>query len=415
MKQNVWIINHYAGNVYFDRGGRHYAFAKYLKKQGYNPVVFCANSKHNAEGYWFDEPGLWRMHYAEEIDVPFVYVTARSYVNNGKQRVLNMLDFYRNVKKVAKEYAAENGVPDVIFASSAHPLTLVAGLQLAKHFKVKCICEVRDLWPESIVVYSNRLTRKNPLIWALYQGEKWIYKKADALIFTMEGAYEYIQDRGWEKKIPRSKVYFINNGVDLEQFCYNEKNFRVDDQDLNDPDTFKVGYTGSIRKANNLGLLLDVAKKVQAPNVRFLIWGSGDEVPMLKQRLVDENITNVLFKGRVEKKYVPYITEKMDINYLDPFTDEIARYGISSNKLFDYFAAEKPILMGFSGKYNPAQNYGCSVICQPEKAALLDGLLQIVDLSEQEYRKMCDGAKRATEQYNVQQLTQMLIAVIERV
>ena len=84
-------------------------------------------------------------------------------------------------EKAAKEYAAEHGRPDVIFASSVHPLTLVAGLQLAKHFGVKCVCEVRDLWPESIVVYSNRFTKDNPLIKLLYRGEKWIYKKAESL------------------------------------------------------------------------------------------------------------------------------------------------------------------------------------------------------------------------------------------
>ncbi len=88
-----------------------------------------------------------------------------------------MIDFYRNVKKAVKEYAAQHGKPDVIFASSVHPLTLVAGIQLAKQFGVKCVCEVRDLWPEH--QKFDRFTKKNPLIRLLYQGEKWIYKKLD--------------------------------------------------------------------------------------------------------------------------------------------------------------------------------------------------------------------------------------------
>ena len=76
----------------------------------------------------------------------------------------------------------------------------------------------------------------------------------------MEGAYDYIVEQGWENEIPRSKVYHINNGVDLEQFDYNTEHFRVDDPDLDDPNTFKVVYTGSIRKANGLGILVDAAK-----------------------------------------------------------------------------------------------------------------------------------------------------------
>ena len=78
----------------------------------------------------------------------FVFVRGRTYEGNGKQRVLNMVDFFRNVKRAARAYAKTWGKPDVIYASSVHPLTLVAGLQMAKHFGVPCVCEVRDLWPE---------------------------------------------------------------------------------------------------------------------------------------------------------------------------------------------------------------------------------------------------------------------------
>ena len=188
MNTNIWILNHYASDMYFDHGGRHYNFAKNLRRAGYAPVIFGANSKHGKAERFFETDALWEEHIAEEIGTPFVFVRARTYTGNGKQRVLNMIDFYRNVKKAAKEYAAQHGRPDVIFASSVHPLTLVAGIQLAKQFGVKCVCEMRDLWPESIVVYSDRFTKDNPLIKLLYRGEKWIYKKADALVFTMEGA-----------------------------------------------------------------------------------------------------------------------------------------------------------------------------------------------------------------------------------
>ena len=127
MKQNVWILNHYAGNMYFDRGGRHYNFAKFLKQKGYSPVVFCANSKHFSRGSFFPMETLWEMHMADEIQVPFLFIQTREYVGNGKQRILNMWEFFRNVQKTAVEYAKTQGKPDVIYASSVHPLTLWAG------------------------------------------------------------------------------------------------------------------------------------------------------------------------------------------------------------------------------------------------------------------------------------------------
>ena len=140
MKTNIWILNHYASDMYFDRGGRHYNFAKYLRRAGYAPVIFSANSKHGKAERFLETDALWEERIAEEIDTPFIFVRARTYTGNGKQRVLNMIDFYRNVKKAAKEYAAQHGKPDVIYASSVHPLALVAGIQLAKQFGVKCVC-----------------------------------------------------------------------------------------------------------------------------------------------------------------------------------------------------------------------------------------------------------------------------------
>lgn len=394
MKTNIWILNHYASDMYFDCGGRHYNFAKYLRRAGYAPVIFCANSKHGKPECFLETDALWEERIAEEIDTPFVFVRARTYTGNGKQRVLNMIDFYRNVKKAAKEYAAQHGKPDVIFASSVHPLTLVAGIQLAKQFGVKCVCEVRDLWPESIVVYSNRFTKDNPLIKLLYRGEKWIYRKADALVFTMEAAYDYIVERGWEKDITRSKVYYINNGVDLEQFDYNKEHFRVDDPDLDDPNTFKVVYTGSIRKVNNLGLLLDAAKCVNNPRVKFLIWGDGDERETLERRVRDEGLSNVVFKGKVEKKYIPSIVSRANLNFAHNSFTYLFNYGISFNKLFDYFAAGQPILCDFPCRYNPAIIYGAGIEVrdtQPQEIAAVIG--QLSELPAEQRRLM--GANAA--------------------
>ena len=62
MKKNVWIMNHYAGSMFFDKGGRHYNFAKYLRRSGYEPVIFCANSMHGKQKLFFDNNELY-IHY----------------------------------------------------------------------------------------------------------------------------------------------------------------------------------------------------------------------------------------------------------------------------------------------------------------------------------------------------------------
>ena len=419
MRKTVWILNHYAGGMLFDKGGRHYNFARYLKQAGYEPVVFCANSKHNAPARWFESDALWQEHMAEEIGVPFVFVKARTYTGNGKQRVLNMADFYRNVQKAAREYAALHGKPDIIYASSVHPLTLVAGLRLAKQFGVKCICEMRDLWPEAIVVtYPDRLSRKNPLVRLLYQGEKWIYKKADALIFTQEGGPAYLQEQGWDTAhggpIDLKKAYHINNGVDLAAFEENLREYHWEDPDLDDPDTFKVIYTGAIRKINNLGLIVDAAKEISDPRIKFLIWGTGNELDELRQRVDREGVRNVVFKGLVRKQYIPSIVSRADLNLVHWQMTEILRVGESYNKCFEYMAAGKPLFYTVRPAYSIVEKYDCGRLTggfTPKELA--QGIQAMAALPEEERRRMGDNAKRAAVQYDFANLTGKLIEIIE--
>ena len=419
MNKNVWIINHYAGNTFFEKGGRHYWFAKYLKKNAYDPVVFACNTKHGVKDQWIETKDLWTEKQADEIGVPYVFVYAPTYEGNGKDRIVNMVSFYRNVQRAGKQYAELHGKPDVIIASSVHPLTLVAGIKLAKYFGVKCINEIRDLWPESLVVY-NMASAKSPLVRVLRRMEKWTYKKCDSLIFTMEGGADYIREQKWDKEyggpIDLGKVYYINNGVDLKQFDYNLEHYQIEDPDLEDPNIFKVVYTGSIRKVNNLGLLLDAAKRVNDSSIRFFIWGDGDELDALKTRVQDENINNVIFKGRVDKKCVPYIVSHADLNIAHNTPSSLHKYGISMNKVFDYLAAGKPMLSDFPCVYNPSiQNNAGFEVAVPDAKSIAREIERIRSMPETELINVGKNARNAAEQqFDFRVLTQKLIEIIEK-
>ena len=411
--KKVWILNHYAGNMFFDKGGRHYWFAKYLKREGYFPVVFCCNSKHGGNETFFRNDILFRVKKEDTIDVPFVFVKGRPYPGNGKNRILNMVDFYFNVQRSAKMYAQKHGVPDVILASSVHPLTMLAGIQLAKRFGVKCVCEVRDLWPESIVSYGIA-KEKSALINILYRGEKYLYLHSDELVFTMENAWEYFEEKGLDKCISRNKVHYINNGVDIEWFNECKRKYQVKDEDLDNIEVFKVVYTGSIKKVNNLGLLLDVAKRIKNNKIKILIWGEGEEKSKLEKRVKDESIGNVIFKGRVDKKYIPYIVSKADLNILHSTPSSIFRFGISPNKMLDYLAAGKPVLSDFPCEYNPAVQAGAGTdVNNPSPELIAIEIEKYFNMDEDSYSKMCENALAASKEYDFKCLTKKLVEVIE--
>lgn len=419
MKKKVWIINHYASHMLFDKGGRHYWFAKYLNQAGYEPVVFCANIVNTqTDKKYFDNDNLWIEKNAEEINTPFVFVKARTYAGNGKQRVLNMIDFYRNVKKTAIEYEKKNGKPDIIYASSVHPLSILAGIQLAKKYEVKCIGEVRDLWPEAIVAYSKRIKKNSLIAKIMYAGEKWLYKKCAAVIFTQEGGPDYVRSHGWDKEhggpIDMNNMFHINNGVDLEAFDENLKAFNYEDEDLDNLDLFKVVYAGSIRRINNLGLIVDAAKLVTNPKIKFVIFGGGDELEMLKQRLIDEKITNVVFKGKVNKQYIPSIDSKADINLVHWEMNPLLRVGESYNKAFEYFAAGKPVFYTVRPGYSIVERYRCGRLTEGyEPKDIAKGIEKMSMMSESEIKELAINARNVAQIYDFRNLTQSLISIIE--
>ena len=403
----IWLINHYAVPPQYYPLARQNYFAKNLMRLGHEVTIFAASTVHNSDKNLIEDDTPYR---EDVVDgVHYVLIRCKGYHGNGASRILNMLEFARKLPGVCDKYPR----PDAIVATSMPPMSCAAGIKLARKYGCRGIAEIADLWPESIIAYGIAGPHNPAVLW-LRRLEKWIYTRADAVVFTVEGAYDYIKEQHWEKEVPRSKVYYINNGVDLELFDYNKEHFRVEDKDLDDPDIFKVVYTGSIRQVNNLGLLLDAAKAVKDPRVRFLIWGDGDERPMLEQRVKDENIGNVVFKGWVEKKSVPSIVSRADVNYIDPFSDSVSKYGISSNKLFEYFAAGKPILVQARERYNPVKTYHAGICLQSltatDLAAQIDAFAQ---MDEAGYQGYCVGASAAAKEFDFKKLTDTLMNVIE--
>jgi len=419
-KKRIWILNHYAGEMLLNHGGRHYSITKYLRRAGYQPVVFCCNAMHGNRKLFFETDALWQEHMAEEIDVPFVFVKSRTYLDNGKQRALNMVDFYRNVQRAAAGYADLYGKPDVIIGSSVHPLTCVAAIRLAKKYKCKSVIEIRDLWPETIVAYGIA-SRINLLVQILFRLEKWIYTKADAIIFTMEGGRDYIIDKGWDKAhggpINICKVHQINNGVDLETFDDNLDHNVLQDPDLDVKDTFKAIYTGSIRRVNAVGKLVEAAeclKKLREEHVRVFVFGDGDEREKLDMRAKELGLDNIIFKGRVDKKYIPSILSRADLNLMNYGNTSILNYGISTNKSFEYLASGRPVLCNIEHRYDYIAGNVCGISHSFNTGReYAEAIAAFAKMGEAKYRRYCENSRQTAERYDYRNLTEKLIQIVE--
>ena len=418
MNKNIWIWNHYATDMYEEEGGRHYWFAECLIRKGYEVTIFCANTFHNKEEV-IDTHGK---KYAKDIvnNIPFIFIKTLPSIGNGIGRIRNMFLFYKNILSVSKKYAKTNKKPDVIIASSVHPLTMIAGIKVSKKLKIPCICEIRDLWPEAIFAFKK--CREDSLVGKiLVAGEHWIYKNADALIFTKEGDTDYIKEKKWDLDqggdIDLNKCHYINNGVDLNGFIKKSRENIIEDEDL-DSGKFNVVYTGAIRPVNNIGNLLDAAKILKNENdIQFLIYGDGNQKDMMLKRIKDEKINNVKLKGYVNKKKIPYILSKSSVNILNySQTQYNWSRGNSSNKLFEYMASEKPIISTLKMGYCILEKYQCGVSLEestPENLA--EAILKIKNMDKVEYNSISRNAKEGAKGFDFNVLTEKLIHVINTV
>lgn len=414
--KNIWIFHHYATPPTMNGFTRPYDFGVNLKKVGYNVKVFAGSYLHFSDINLIENGERYISN--NESEIPFIFVKTFSSSGNGIGRVLNMISYYKNLFKVTKEFIRKGDKPDLIIASSPHPLAMVAGIKIAKKMGVPCVSEVRDFWPE-VFFMCGRLKENSLIGKLLIKGEHWIYKKSDALIFLKEGDYTYITDKKWDTlqggDINLDKCYYINNGVDIKNFNKQIKNNILEDDDLTNG-RFNIVYAGAIRTINNVGNILDVAKLLKEnKDIQFLIYGDGNQLDLLRKRIVDEKITNVKIKGYIDKKYIPYVLSKSSVNILN-YSQSNYNWsrGNSSNKLFEYMVSGKPIISTVKMGYSLIEKYDCGVSLEEDTPeALAKTILEIYNMSDARYNEIKENAKQGVKDFDYKELTKRLILVME--
>ncbi len=399
---NIWIVDHYSVPVKYYPLARQRNFARYLIKKGHDVTIFCASSVHNSTQNLIEDDNLYKEIY--EDDIRYVLIKCKGYKGNGLKRVYNMLEFAFKMPKVLGKYRQ----PDIIISTSMTQFACAQGIRLARKYKCKVIAQITDLWPETLISYGI-MKEYNPIILGLRLLEKWTYQEADRVIFSMKGGYDYICQQKWQNEVPKSKVKHINNGVDLDEFNYNKTHYKIDLPILYDKNKFKVVYTGSIRMVNNVGKILDVAQMISNPKIVFLIFGDGDQLNLLKYRVQNEQIKNVRLMGYVEKRYIPCIVSNADLNFAHNNESSLFKYGVSFNKIFDYFAAGKPVITDFACTYNPVveENAGISVV-SGDAQEISSAIEDMAMISRRHYDKYCENSLLAAQKYDFKHLTDVL-------
>ncbi len=413
--KKVWLINPAAMPPKYEARIQTLKRAQYLRSHGFDVTIISGSYLHNTDINLIDDKSPFK--FAEyEYGQKFVHIRTSNYSSNGLARIYSILEFYFRLWW----YASSFSKPDFISHIAAVPFGNITYF-VAKKLKAKFIVDIVDLWPESFVAYGL-VSKRNPLLKLAYWAEYWLYKKADILIFSMEGGKDYIKEKKWDiqqgGKIDINKVFYINNGVDLKDFDFNKINHKISDNDLENDNLFKVIYIGSIRLANNVMQLVQAAEHLKdISDIKFLIYGDGEDRVTLEQYCKEHKLENIVFKQKwVELKYVPYILSKSSLNILNYKPSSILRYGGSQSKSFQYMASGRPICANVKMNYCPIKKFNIGIGEEfKDSKEYADAILSFYKMEENEYNSICSNAREASENYDYKLLTERYVELINKI
>ena len=399
---NIWILNHYAGTA-SSPSTRHFDVACELARRGHNVTIFAA-------GFHYQKLVEERLAAGESFrleeheGVRFVWLRTFPYRANNWRRVVNMLSFAVRAIRVGRRL---HDRPDVIIGSSVHPLAAVAGYVLARLRRTRFIFEVRDLWPETLID-MGALRRRGIAANVLRAVEKSLYVRAEKIITLLPLAHEYITALG----IPREKIHWIPNGADLRRYA------DITEYHGGNRGTFTLMYLGAHGRANALDVVLDAVAILEGRGIdgfRFVLVGEGAEKENLRRYADSKGLKTVEFRSGVPKDRLFSVMNEADAFLFNLEDLPLFRFGISSNKLFDYLASGRPIVFSGNTANNPVRDAGAG-FSVPARSPdqLADAILQLITLTPQERAAMGrNGLAYVRERHDIRVLASSFEKVMQ--
>lgn len=388
--KNVWILNHYAVPPGASGGTRHFSLAKNLQTYGWDACILAASVEHLS--------GEQRLKAGEarRLDtcagVHFLWLHTPVYRGNGGGRMRNMLAYAIRAWRPAS--TKELPRPDIVVGSSVHPFAAVTGALLAKRFRVPFVFEVRDLWPQTLIDLG-RINNRSLMARAMRGLERWLYQRADRIVTLLPRAVDYIGALG----VDTGKVVWIPNGVELAGFP--DPGLPTDAAER----PFVLMYFGSHGQANGLDNLLYAMKQLQerpaGQAVQLRMIGDGPAKMSLQNLATHLDLQNVSFEPPVRKAEIPQLAAQADAFVFNLMDAPVFKYGISSNKLFDFLAGRRPIIFCCDAVNNPVQDAGAGFTVPPENPeALAEAIRRVVALPLAEREAMGAAGRCYVERNN---------------
>lgn len=361
-------------------GTRHHELARYLASQGHrvtiiaSPISYLTGKARSTNILWSENQSDGQL---------ITIMRAYTYPSLHRSFAFRLISFF---SFMFSSFFIGLGVKnvDLVWGTSPPIFQGFTAWLLARIKHRPFLFEVRDLWPAFAVAVG---VLKNPVLIKLSEWlETFLYRRANLVVVNSPGFIQHIKKRG------ASRVDLVPNGTDTSMFNPNANggDFK---REHGLEAKFVVIYAGAHGLSNDLGIVLQAAQKLLArKDIVFVLLGDGKDKPALQARAAREGLTNTIFLPPIPKVEMPSALAAADacIAILKP----IEMYKTTfPNKVFDYMAAGKPVILAVDGVIREVvENAEGGIAVHPgDPEGLSQAVLQLADDPALVHRMGCKG------------------------
>lgn len=287
---------------------------------------------------------------------------------------------------------------DLIYLASTPPIQGVLGSLLKKIKKVPFVYNLQDIFPDSLV--GTGLAKKNGILWKIGRViENFTYRNADKIIVISEDFKKNIMAKG----VPEDKIVVVYNWVDEEAVKHvpRTENKLFDKYGL-DRNKFYITYCGNIGLTQNMDMLLEVAKALEAnEDIHFVLIGEGAYKEQVIKLISERNINNVTLLPFQPYEDISHVFSLGDVSLV------ISKPGVGENsvpsKTWSILSASRPVLANFDENElkTIVEKNRCGMFTKAgDKVAFTDAILKLY-----KDRKLCEEYGRNGRQFVLDNLT----------
>jgi len=318
--------------------------------------------------------------------VRFVWLDTGSYRGNDRQRLRSMVSYTVRAAWAALRLSPR---PDVVLASSPHLLAGLSGMLVARRFRVPFLFEVRDLWPSALVDLGG--LRAGSLVHrGLELLERLCYRVADRIIIVPPHADRRVRAMGADP----AKCVAIPNALDRRGPAEPlPGSLETVFSDMGDRAILL--YAGAQGVSNGLSLVLDALDVLRADDAAtydrlgVVLIGDGGQHDRLVAAAAARGHANIAFHPPISKGAIPTALARATLLLVSFADAPVYDFGLSPNKLFDYLAAGRPVLLASRLDDTPVAESGAGRTYDPGSAqSLAAGIAALVACPPEERAAM---------------------------